>query len=133
VAEIIELNELATRRQALEQQRQALANCLSELEQLAHQQVRQEALTADVIEFCENIDLVLQLPTPGVKQQGLCLFHILVEKEQLIIKHVIPLSGDRRLHTQRSSNRNLQYCSCADNWLLYACFVATLNTMNGNF
>jgi site-specific DNA recombinase len=103
-AEIIELNELATRRQALEQQRQILASRLSELEQLAHQQARQEALTADVIEFCENIDLVLQSPTPEEKQQVLRLVvdHILVGKEQLIIKHVVPLAGDRRLHTQRS-------------------------------
>ena len=105
-AEIIELDELATRRQALEQQRQVLAIRLSELEQLAHQQARQEALTADVLAFCENINSVLQSPTPEEKQQVLRLVvdHILVGKEQLIIKHVVPLAGDRRLHTQRSQD-----------------------------
>jgi len=47
---------------------------------------------------------MLQSPTPQEKQQVLRLVvdHILVGKEQLIIKHVVPLAGDRRLHTQRS-------------------------------
>ena len=31
--------------------------------------------------------------------------HNLVEKEQLTVKHIIPLVGDRRLRTQRYSGR----------------------------
>lgn len=78
---------------------------MSELEQLALQQAQREALASDMAEFCENINSVLQSPTPQEKQQVLRLVvdHILVGKEQLIIKHVVPLTGDRRLHTQRSS------------------------------
>ncbi|MEA3340097.1 MAG: recombinase family protein, partial [Chloroflexota bacterium] len=102
--EVIELDELASRRQALEQQRQILETRVSELEQLAQQQARQEALASDLAEFCENIDSVLQSPTPEEKQQVLRLVvdHVLVGKEQLIIKHIVPLAGDRRLHTRRS-------------------------------
>ena len=104
-AEVIELGELETRRRALDQQRQVLKQRLSELEQLAQQQVRQEALTSDIAEFCENIKSVLQSPTPEEQQQMLRLVvdHILVGKEQLTIKHVIPLTGDRRLYTRRCS------------------------------
>jgi site-specific DNA recombinase len=107
-AEVIELDELTSRRRALEQQRQVLENRVSELEQLALQQARQEALSSDLAEFCGNINSVLQSPTPQEKQQVLRLVvdHILVGKEQLTIKHIIPLAGDRRLHTQRSRTRN---------------------------
>ena len=103
-AEVIELGELETRRRALAQQRQVLKQHLSELEQLAQQQVRQEALTSDIAEFCENIKSVLQSPTPEEQQQVLRLVvdHILVGKEQLTIKHIIPLNGDSRLYTRRS-------------------------------
>lgn len=103
-SEVIELDELSSRRQALEQQRQILENRVTELEQLAQRQARQEALASDVAEFCENISSVLQSPKPEEKQQVLRLVvdHILVGKEQLTIKHVVPLAGDRRLHTQRS-------------------------------
>ncbi|MBS1251519.1 MAG: Transposon gamma-delta resolvase [Anaerolineales bacterium] len=106
-AQVIELDELATRRQALEQQRQVLESRLSELEQLAQQQARQAALASDVTEFCDNINSVLESPTPEQKQQVLRLIvdHILVGKEQLTVKHVIPLAGDRRLHIQRSQAR----------------------------
>jgi hypothetical protein len=87
----------------LEQQRQALEQRLTDLEQLAQQQARQDALTSDVTQFCENITSVLQSPTPEEKQQVLRLVvdHILVGKEQLTIKHIIPLIGDSRLCTQR--------------------------------
>ena len=115
-AEIIQLDELATRRQTLEQQRQILRNCLSELEQLLQQQARQEALTADIIKFCDNIKSMLQSPTPEQKQQVLRLVvdHILVGKEQLIIKHVIPSADDRRLYTRRNCVKlgQLQHLNC---------------------
>ncbi len=103
-AEIIQLDELASRRQALEQQRLVLDSRLSELEQLLQQQARQEALTSNITEFCDNINSMLQSPTPEQKQQVLRLVvdHILVGKEQLIIKHVIPSADDRRLRTRRS-------------------------------
>lgn len=102
-AEIIQLDELAARRQTLEQQRNVSENRLSELEQLVQQQARQEALTSDITEFCDNINSMLQSPTPEQQQQVLRLVvdHILVGKEQLIVKHVIPSAGDRRLYTRR--------------------------------
>ena len=103
--EVIELDELETRLQVLDQQRQALEQHLIELEQLAQQQARQEALASDVTQFCENIRSVLQSPTPEEQQQVLRLVvdHILVGKEQLTIKHIIPLIEDSRLYTQRCS------------------------------
>ena len=102
-AEVIELDELETRLQVLDQQSQALEQHLIELEQLAQQQARREALTSDVTQFCENIRSVLQSPTLEEQQQVLRLVvdHILVGKEQLTIKHIIPLTWDSRLYTQR--------------------------------
>lgn len=104
--EIIQLDELAARRQALEQQCLVLENRLSELEQLTQQQARQAALTSDITEFCDNINSMLISPTPEQKQQVLRLVvdHILVGKEQLIIKHIIPSADDRRLYTRRSQS-----------------------------
>jgi len=104
-AEVIQLDEFASRRQTLQQHRHTLENRVSELEQLLQQHARQEALTADITKFCENIQSMLQSPTPEQKQQVLSLVvdHISVGKEQLIIKHVIPSADDRRLYTRRSN------------------------------
>ncbi|MDH4136207.1 MAG: recombinase family protein [Anaerolineae bacterium] len=101
--EVIELDELETRLYVLDQQRQTLEQRLTDLELLAQQQARQDALASDVTQFCENIRSVLQSPTPEEQQQVLRLVvdHILVGKEQLTIKHIIPLIGDSRLCTQR--------------------------------
>jgi site-specific DNA recombinase len=109
LAEIIELDEFETRRQVLEQQHQALEQRLVDLEQLTQQQARQDALTADVVRFCENIGSVLQSPTLEEQRQVLRLVvdHILVGKEQLTIRHVIPLISDSRLYTQRSASSTL--------------------------
>ncbi len=102
--EIIHLEELASRRQALEQQQLVLAGRLAELEQFAHQQAQQEALISDITEFCDNISSMLQSPTPEQKQLVLRLVvdHILVGRDQLIIKHIIPAVDDRRLHPRRT-------------------------------
>ena len=104
-SEAIELSELETRLQALDRQRLALEERLTKLEQLTQQQARQDALAADVTRFCRNIRSVLQSPTPQEQQQVLRLVvdHILVGKEQLTIKHIIPLVGDSRLCTRRCS------------------------------
>jgi len=105
LTEVIELDEFETRRQMLDQQAKALEQRQADLDQLAHQRARQEALTANVMQFCEDIRSMLQSPTPQEQQEVLRLVvdHILVEKEQLTIKHVIPLAGDRRLCTQHSA------------------------------
>jgi site-specific DNA recombinase len=102
-AGVIDLDELETRRQALAQHRKALEQREADLEQLAQQQARQDALTTDVVRFCENIQSLLQSPTPEEQQEVLRLVvdHISVGKEQLTIKHIVPLPGDSRLCTQR--------------------------------
>ena len=103
--QVIELSELETRLQVLQKQRQALGQRLSDLDQLAQQQARKDALASDVAQFCQNICSMLQSPTPKEQQQVLRLVvdHILVGKEQLTIKHIVPLNGDSRLCTRRSS------------------------------
>jgi len=100
---IIELDELDSRRQVLHQHQQVLEQRLAEIQQLAQQQARQAALTSDVTQFCDNISSALQSPTPQEQQQVLRLVvdHISVGKDQLTIKHIIPLPGDSRLCTQR--------------------------------
>jgi len=106
-AQVIELSELETRLQVLQQRRQALEQRLSDLDQLAQQQARKDALASDVTQFCQNIRSMLQSPTLEEQQQVLRLVvdHILVGKEQLTIKHIVPLNGDSRLCTRRSSTR----------------------------
>ena len=112
-SEIIQLDELASRRQALGQQRHVLEGRLSELELLVQQQVRQEALTSSITEFCDNINSMLQSPTLEQKQLVLRLVvdHILDGKDQLIIKHVIPSTDDHRLYIQRSQTKYIHDCS----------------------
>ena len=65
----------------------------------------------------KNFKSVLQSPTPEEQQQVLRLVvdHILVGKEQLTIKHIIPLDGDSRLYTRRCQ-ANMSYESGRSGW-----------------
>ena len=97
--ELIEKDELARRKTRLDAERETL---IQRLNQLRRQDSRHQAkaqMLEDFATFCHKIEASLADPTPEVKQQVIRLLidHIVVEKDTIIIKHIIPTDDDCRL------------------------------------
>jgi len=97
--ELIEKGELARRKTRLDTERETL---VQRLDQLRRQDRRHQAkvqMLDDFAAFCQKIEASLADPTPEVKQEVIRLLidHIVVEKDTIIIKHIIPTDDDCRL------------------------------------
>jgi site-specific DNA recombinase len=97
--ELIGKDELARRKRRLDAERETVEQ---RLDQLSRQSYRQQAKTQmldDFAIFCQKIETSLANPTPEVQQEVIRLLidHVVVEKGQIIIKHIIPTNDDCRL------------------------------------
>jgi hypothetical protein len=101
-AEVIELAELAERRQRLSEQDQLLRTRVQEIEQQRLDRSAELRLLEGVAAFCASIRDAMATPSFEVKQKVLQLVvqRIVVEDHRLIIEHVVP-SGPIRLQTER--------------------------------
>ena len=96
---LVDKEQLAQRKQRLDQERQTLHE---RIEQLQHHQ-DQTAVKAQMIDqfaaFCEQAQQALVNPTPEIKQEVLRLLleKIVVEDDAIIIKHIIPTDESCRL------------------------------------
>jgi hypothetical protein len=101
-AEIIELAELAERRQRLTEQGQLLRARVQEIEQQRLDRAAELRLLEGVDAFCTSIRDAMVAPSFEVKQKVLQLVvqRIVVEDHRIIIEHVVP-SGPLRLQPER--------------------------------
>ena len=101
-AEVIELGELAERRQRLSEQGQLLRTRVQEIERQRIDRSAELRLLEGVDAFCASIRDAMATPSFEVKQKVLQLVvqRIVVEDHRLIIEHVVP-SGPIRLQTER--------------------------------
>jgi site-specific DNA recombinase len=109
-AEVIELAELAERRQRLTEQGQLLGARVQEIEQQRLDRAAELRLLEGVDAFCASIRDAMVAPSFEVKQKVLQLVvqRIVVEDHRIIIEHVVP-SGPIRLQPERHLNRNLRF------------------------
>ena len=100
--EVIELAELAERRQRLNEQGQLLRTRVQEIEQQRLDRSAELRLLEGVEAFCASIRDAMSAPSFEVKQKVLQLVvqRIMVEDHRLIIEHVVP-SGPIRLQPER--------------------------------
>jgi site-specific DNA recombinase len=100
-AEVIELTELAERRQRLMEQGQQLRARVQEIEQQRRDQAAELCLLEGVDAFCASIRDAMVAPSFEVKQKVLQLVvqHIVVEDHRITIEHVVP-SGPLRLQPE---------------------------------
>jgi len=96
---LIEKEALARRKARLDVERESLAQ---RLDQLRRQERRIEAkaqMLEDFATFCQKIEASLADATPEVQQEVIRLLidHIVVEKDVITIKHIIPTNEDCRL------------------------------------
>ena len=99
---VIELDELAERRQRLSEQGQLLRTRVEEIEQQRLDRSAELRLLEGVDAFCASIRDAMAAPSFEVKQKvlQLVLQRIVVEDHRLIIEHVVP-SGPIRLQPER--------------------------------
>jgi site-specific DNA recombinase len=109
-AEVIELAELAERRQRLTEQDQLLRRRVQEIKQQRLDRAAALRLLEGVDAFCTSIRDAMVAPAFEVKQKVLQLVvqRIVVEDHRVIIEHVVP-SGPIRLQPERHLNRNLRF------------------------
>ena len=105
---VIELAELAERRQRLSEQGQLLRTRVEEIEQQRLDRSAELRLLEGVDAFCASIRDAMAAPSFEVKQKvlQLVLQRIVVEDHRLIIEHMVP-SGPFRLQPERLAAANL--------------------------
>jgi site-specific DNA recombinase len=99
-AGVIELPELQTRRQRVEDHGQVLRARLQDIEQQHRERTKELRLVQGLEEFCTSMHHALENPEYEVKQKVLQLVvdRIVVDAQQLTIRHVVP-TGPVKLQT----------------------------------
>jgi site-specific DNA recombinase len=108
-ASVIDLPELQTRRQRVEDHGTALRARLRDLTAQRESREQQLRVVQGLDEFCASMRNALQDPNNVVKQKVLQLVvdRIVVDEHQLTIRHVVP-TGPVRLQTRPHSSENLR-------------------------
>jgi site-specific DNA recombinase len=105
--ELIDKDELVRRKTRLDAERESLAQRLDELRRQDRRKQAKAQMLEDFATFCQRIEVSLADPTPEVQQEVIRLLidHIVVEKDVIIIKHIIPTDDDCRLLPGHRSTR----------------------------
>ena len=98
-SEVLDKDELVKRKEHLDQARQTLEHRLEQLTRQERQDRAKEQMLEDFASFCQQIERSLDKPTPQVQQEVIRLLidHIVVDKDAIVIKHIIPTDDDCRL------------------------------------
>lgn len=97
--DLIEKTELAQRKERLDAERQSLTQRIEHLERQNHRQEAKAQMLEDFAAFCQRIESNFANPTPDMQQEVIRLLidHIVVHKDEIIIKHIVPTDDDCRL------------------------------------
>ena len=108
--ELIDKDELARRKARLDAERETLVQRLDQLHRQARRKQAKAQMLEDFAAFCQKIEASLADPTPEVQQEVIRLLidHIVVEKDVITIKHIIPTDDDCRLLPGRRRVRPIQ-------------------------
>ena len=107
-AGVIELPDLQTRRQRVEDHSRVLRQRLGELEDAHHSRQHHLQMIQGVEEFCTSMQEALKTTNFDLKQKILQLVvdRVIVDDQQLTIRHIIP-TGPIRLQTGSQPSENL--------------------------
>jgi len=108
--DLIKKTELAQRKDRLDAERENLAERIVRLQRQSRRQEAKAQMLEDYATFCQRIESSLANPTPDVQQEVIRLLidHIVVQKDEIVIKHIVPtddscrlLPGRRRARTSK--------------------------------
>jgi site-specific DNA recombinase len=96
---LIEKSELSQRKDRLDAERESLAERVARLERQNRRQEAKARMLEDYATFCQRIETSLADPTPDVQQEVIRLLidHIIVHKDEIVIKHIVPTDDNCRL------------------------------------
>jgi site-specific DNA recombinase len=97
--DLITKEELSQRKSRLDAAKQNLEQRLQHLQQHANQRQAKETMLQDFASFCQHIQAGLENPSPETKQEVIRLLidHVVVGKDEIVIKHIVPTDDDCRL------------------------------------
>jgi len=101
--EKIEKVELSKRKEHLDLERQSIQVRLQQFAHLAQREHVKQTMLADFAAFCKQVNTNLENPTPQLKQEVIRLLidHVVVGKNEIVIKHIVPTDDDCRLKPRR--------------------------------
>jgi hypothetical protein len=104
---LLDKDELACRKARLDEERQRLEHRLQQLNNQARREQAKAQMLQDFATFCRQVEATLTNPTPELQQEVIRLLidHIVVEKDAIVIKHIIPTDDDCRLLPGRRRTR----------------------------
>jgi site-specific DNA recombinase len=97
--EKIEKTELLKRKEHLDQERHAIQVRLEQSQIMARREAAKQTMLQDFSAFCQQIKRNLINPTPQIQQEVIRLLidHVVVGKDEIVIKHIVPTDDDCRL------------------------------------
>ena len=97
--EQIDKTELSKRKARIDRERHSIQIRLHHFSQLAHQERLQQTILEDFASFCQQVNLNLANPTPHLQQEVIRLLidHVIVGRDEIVIKHIVPTDDDCRL------------------------------------
>ena len=104
---LLEKDELAQRKQALDQEQVQLQSLLSQAQEVQQQHQNRLQTVQDFADFSQRMLQTLEDPTDEVKRDVIRLLvdHIVVEDDAIIIHHIVPIKRNERLSLKHNSVR----------------------------
>jgi site-specific DNA recombinase len=96
---LLEKEELAQRKQALDRELTQLQSLLAQAQEVQQQNQNRLQTVQDFAEFSQRMLGTLENPTEEVKREIIRLLvdHIVVEDDAIVIHHIVPITGNERL------------------------------------
>jgi site-specific DNA recombinase len=93
------------RKQCLQQQQQTIQDRIQELFQQGRLVQAKQHLMDNFEMFCQRIQTNLDNPTPELQREVIRLLidHIVVDENEIVIKHIVPIDDDCRLRPRRQA------------------------------
>jgi len=111
--EKIEKAELSQRKGHIDQERQSIQARLQHFARLTQQECVKQTILEDFASFCQQVNANLEHPAPQLQQEVIRLLidHVVVGKDEIVIKHIVPTDEDCRLLPVRGSPLKRTHCA----------------------
>jgi chromosome segregation ATPase len=106
---LLKKEELAQRKQALDQEQVQLQSLLDQAQEISLQNQNRLQTIQDFADFSQRMLAVLENPTEEVKREVIRLLvdHIVVDDDAIVIHHIVPITENGRLSLKHKHSQKL--------------------------